>query len=558
MEPVDASSSSRWINEGMSFSWHTYPLYQKPPEWLRNPFTGKPFPFPQRDWWRIPDFDTDAGDIKVFWEASRFDWALAHAQRARNGEETSLGTLNDWLTDWNEKNPPYKGPNWKCGQEASIRVMHLAMASLILGQAENPLPSLAELIRVHLRRIAPTINYAMAQDNNHGTSEAAALFIGGTWLELQEVPEGKKWARTGRQWLENRVGRLFMPDGSFSQSSLNYHRLALDTLCMVEVWRQRFQAPPFSATYKTRLAAATEWLRAMVDPLTGEAPNLGANDGARLLPLTDTPYGDCRPSVQLASVLFADAVAYQEEDIWDAPLRWLAVPRPQRTLPPRKIQSFDDGGYTVLRTPSEDITLLFRYPRFRFRPSHSDALHVDLWKDGVNLLRDGGSYSYFDLEWLCYFTGVRSHNTAQFDGREQMPRLGRFLFGEWLKTTFNEPLQEDGDGCSIAAGYVDWMGARHHRRIVLHRHCLNVTDEISGFKRHAVLRWRLSPTAWKLDDHTVGDGRHTICIEADAPLARIEMVDGWESRHYLDLRPLPVLEVEVRQSARIKTTCRWS
>ena len=75
----------------------------------------------------------------------------------------------------------------------------------------------------HLRRIAPTIRYAIAQDNNHGTSEAAALFIGGTWLALLGEPAGRRWAVRGRRWLEDRAGRLIGVDGSFSQYSLNYH-----------------------------------------------------------------------------------------------------------------------------------------------------------------------------------------------------------------------------------------------------------------------------------------------------------------------------------------------
>ena len=74
------------------------------------------------------------GDIKLIWEQSRMDWVLAFAQRARNGDQKSLGRLNTWLVHWLEKNPPYFGANWKCGQEASIRVIHLCCAALILGQ----------------------------------------------------------------------------------------------------------------------------------------------------------------------------------------------------------------------------------------------------------------------------------------------------------------------------------------------------------------------------------------------------------------------------------------
>ena len=37
--------------------------------------------------------------------------------------------------------------------------------------------------------------------------------------------------------------------------------------------------------------------------------------------------------------------------------------------------------------------LYFRLPVYRFRPAHADPLHFDLWHQGVNLLRDGGSYA---------------------------------------------------------------------------------------------------------------------------------------------------------------------
>ena len=106
--------------------------------------------------------------------------------------------------------------------------MHLAMAALVLGQTRQAGPALRDLIHLHLQRIAPTLSYAIGQDNNHGTSEAAALFIGGSWLQTLGLPAGARWAALGRRWLENRAVRLIGEDGSFSQYSLNYHRVMLD------------------------------------------------------------------------------------------------------------------------------------------------------------------------------------------------------------------------------------------------------------------------------------------------------------------------------------------
>jgi hypothetical protein len=482
--------------------------------------------------------------------------------------------------------------------------------------------------------------YAMAQDNNHGTSEAAALFMGGDWLARQATNPGRApesvtagtftvdarqaraWAQAGRRWLENRAARLIEPDGGFSQYSVNYHRLMLDTLCLAELWRQWFDLPAFSERFYARARAATDWLRAMVDPETGDAPNLGANDGANLLPLTDADYRDYRPTVQLATALFAGERAYAGAGPHDDHLAWLGVEsrvgaRPARESaseatataglhagrPPTTGQArfFHAKGYIVLRIGPWKA--LFRYPHYRFRPGHCDALHVDLWRGSENLLRDAGSYSYNAEPGMSeYFTGPAGHNTVQFDDRDPMPRIGPFLRGAWLKTeSVSEPHERDG-ALHVAVSYRDWQGARHRREVSLGSGGLRVVDEVSGFQTRAVLRWRLSPGDWQINGNTVSCERaapdtsavspppyhersavmqvtadlaaaehsplsglstprptvastagqpaltkHSLSIQASVPMHSLQIVSGWESRYYLDKNPLPVLEVELRE-----------
>lgn len=546
-----------WQTSALLFSYWPYTVTAKPPDWLSNPFTGQRGVAPQREWWQIPDFDPVVGDIKLIWELSRMDWVLAFAQRVRNGDDEALARLNVWLADWCAHNPPYRGPNWKCGQEASIRIMHLAMAVLILGQVKQPTPGLRDLVHLHLQRIAPTVQYAMAQDNNHGTSEAAALFIGGSWLDALGVAEGARWQQTGRRWLEDRAARLIEPDGSFSQYSLNYHRVMLDTFCMVEVWRRHLALPVFSACLQARVLAATQWLHYMVNTTNGDGPNLGANDGARLLQLADTVYRDYRPSVQLAMALFEDQCAYAEDGSWNHPLHWLGVPVPQALALQPGNRVADDGGFAVLRRGA--AMAMLRYPRFRFRPSQADALHLDLWLDGENLLRDAGSYSYnTEPQWLNYFGGTAGHNTVQFDGRDQMPRLSRFLFGDWLKTSFIEPMTQEAQAIHFAAGYRDGQRASHRRHISLGDSHLRVVDEVADFTRKAVLRWRVAPGAWRQEGQRLTNGKHVLKVQASMPIVRCEVVEGWESRHYLEKTLVPVLEIEVQQSGTLTTEYRWA
>lgn len=540
-----AEPNRAWDDQLWWFGWHSVPLPDAPPDWFQNPFSNAVEPDASRDWWRIPDFG--AADIKGLWELSRMDWAVAWATTAACDDAAALKRLNQWLADWAIHNPPYKGPNWKCGQEASIRVMHLVVAAWVLGQDRTPEQGLVDLLSAHLQRIAPTISYAIGQQNNHGTSEAAALFIGGTFLTGQD-PRAEKWARHGLHWLEERAAVLIETDGSFSQYSVTYHRVMLDTYSLVEAWRRHRGLPKFSAKLRERLRSATDWLWTMTDTESGDAANIGANDGARLLQLAGTDYRDFRPSIQLAAALFLGADAFGPGP-WSAPLQWLQVPSGEKSRVPNG-RMFNDGGFNVLRIQPNMAVL--RYPRFRFRPSHADLLHLDLWLNGVNVLRDAGSFSYNDksTEW---FSGTSAHNTIEFGARDQMPRLGRFLFGEWLKTDSSHYLAKSSDEASTSAAYTLPSGAAHCRTVTLKRHSLVCEDVISGEFQIATLRWRLAPADWCVHGATVKSELCSISIDADG-ISKTPLIDETlESRYYHHRAEIPEISLTVYEPTTLIT-----
>ncbi|MGY6704793.1 heparinase II/III family protein [Roseinatronobacter sp.] len=537
--------NSVWNDALWWFGWYRTDLPADPPDWFANPFSDQPQPDASRDWWCIPDFGS--GDIKGLWELSRFDWVVVWATCAANGDRTALDRLNHWIADWAEKNPPYKGPNWKCGQEASIRVMHLVLAAWVLGQDKAPDSGLVALIRAHLQRIAPTMSYAIGQQNNHGTSEAAALFIGGSFLAGHDA-RAKGWMAKGRYWLEERAQALIERDGSFSQHSVTYHRVMLDSYALAEAWRRHSDLPGFSPALQDRLAAATRWLQVMTIPETGDAPNIGANDGARLIQLTGSDYRDFRPSVQLAAALFEGRDAYGA-GVWNAPLQWLGIPAGQPGKAPDSA-SFDKGGYHVLRAGA--VMAVLRYPRFRFRPSQADALHLDLWLGGENLLRDAGTFSY-NMQGAEWFGGTSAHNTVTFDGRDQMPRLGRFLFGHWVRAEDVVSVQTGADGVSAAAAYTDRQGARHHRHVLLVQDTLICTDTISGSFTNACLRWRLVPREWALEGQQARAGGTVISLGSDSGPLDLTLTKAPESRYYQHRDDIPVLEIGLNRPCTIVT-----
>lgn len=537
--------NTTWDNVLWWFGKHQKPLPDGPPDWFDNPFSDRQITGTNEDWWNIADFS--AGDIKGVWELSRFNWVVVWATCAANGDVGALERLNDWLADWACENPPYRGPNWKCGQEASIRVMHACVAAKVLGQDLSPETGLIEMMRGHLQRIAPTMSYAIGQQNNHGTSEAAALFIGGSLLKGHDV-RADSWIAKGRRWLEDRAARLILPDGSFSQQSVTYHRMMLDSYALAEVWRRATDQPPFSPALQEKLSAATVWLEAMAIPQTGDAPNLGANDGAHLIPLTEHGYRDLRPSVQLAAALFEGRDAFGPGP-WDQQLDWLEVPRVRKAAP-LDSRTFDDGGYHLMRAGA--VFAVMRYPRYRFRPGQADALHLDLWLNGENLLRDAGSYSY-NAEDSAWFRGTAAHNTVQFDNRDQMPRLGRFLFGAWPEAKDVVPVHATGQYVRAAAAYTDHQGAKHHREIALSPHQMLCLDTLSGTFQTACLRWRLAPGDWVLDGKELRRDGVSMYVGGVIDESALLLTQAPESRYYQHREDIPVLEVRLNRPGQIET-----
>ena len=318
-----------------------------------------------------------------------------------------------------------------------------------------------------------------------------------------------------------------------------------------------FAEGEFSYGFYERCAAATTWLADMTDRFVGEAPNLGANDGARLFVLHRLPYRDYRPSVQWASVLFLQQRRYANGP-QDEVLPWLGLDA--STLPlsedTGKARLWPDGGYAKLASPH--AWLVLRLPRYRFRPSQSDGLHLDIWVRETNLTCDAGSFSYnLSEQWLRYFNGTESHNTVQFDGRDQMPRLSRFLFAEWLDCA---EIAFDSSGNSVVASYRDCWGASHRRAVhLLPEGGCTVVDSVSGFRDRAVLRWRLAPlkSDWVGNAGVWCNGAVKIRVNASIPISRLEMVTGWESKYYGMKTALSVLEAEVKFAATLTTEITW-
>ena len=527
------------------------------PDWLLNPFNHKRSQNNTLHWSKHPDFNPELGDIKMVWEASRFDWLPKLAWDYKNGNNKALSQIEHWLQNWIKENPVNQGINWKCGQEASFRCLNLMLALVIIdSNFKSPTPTVRFFLYHHLKRISLTLRYAMAQDNNHGTSEASSLFVVGHYLGLygneRQKIKGEKWAKQGRYWLENRAKRLIMKDGSFSQNSVVYHRLLLDTLSITELFRRKLKAPVvFSDLFYKRAKLAALWLYIMTDKKSGDAPNIGANDGAYLFNLDNSPYRDFRPSIQLSCALFDKSSAYSstQHPLMKVFSKYLEDRSKQKTKNKKAIL-FDSGGYLKLSREKNSFAIM-RLPIYRFRPSDADALHVDIWHNGLNILRDAGTYSYNTSEqYLNYFPGTQSHNTIVFDKHDQMPRLGRFLFGDWLQSKASFLDKKNKNAIST---YTDSWNVNHKRFIQATTQGWIIEDEFFGFEKSALLHWNLPEGIWKIEHGWCIGKQAKIRVVSDKKELLMTLKNRFESLFYSTKKTLPLLEVDCSHTRSIKT-----
>lgn len=409
---------------------------------LTNWFNGYVYSNKKR-WFEIGDFDSNAGDIKGVWELSRWYWAIEIASDMSLSREHKCDLLDGFISLWNYQNPYLCGPNWKCGQEAALRLTHFLVAMRLLGYNPNDLnPSQTQFVIKHLIRIEPTLSYAKGQKNNHWISEAVGLVIGGLWLK------GEKYETTyynrGIKELREAIDVLFNDDGSFAQSSFNYLRHALTLIAIVRL--EIFQNGNDCSIFETKkLKNALYLFDQFCEASSTTTHNWGANDGSNPIAISQNPFLDPLAHQCFFDFSFKGLTTETTNNVVGCMIKTYTQ---YARLPQNKFfnnrgfvgdnrkygfTEFPDGGLIFFR--NERYRVLVRLPNFNFKPSQDDVGHLDVIYNGIGCTLDGGTFSYFtDDSTFEYFQGVHSHNTLyRASEKYSMSKLSRFVFGSWTK-----------------------------------------------------------------------------------------------------------------------------
>ena len=411
-------------------------------DWVSNPDSNFKYDI-KKHWTEIADYSNEAGDIKYVWEKSRFSYLYDIIRYDYHFDIDCGEMVFKEIISWINANPINCGPNYRCSQEISLRILNWTFALYYYKDSffltEEVFNKIQFAIYWQMEHVYKNINFSrIAVRNNHAITETLTLYLIG--LLYPQFPDSLEWKNNGKKWFEEEIFYQIYEDGTFLQFSMNYHRVVVQLL----TWGIVLAAgnnEAFAPVVYERAKKSVEFLRTCMVDETGFLPNYGANDGALFFKLNDKEYRDYRPQLaSLAGALDTDLCFDTEaEDIY-----WYGLDknRGNKWVPSPGVHSFDKGGYYIFR--EKDTLTFIRCGNHKDRPSQADNLHLDIWYKGQNILLDAGSYKYnTDKETLKYFMGTASHNTVMLDNYEQMKKGSRFIWYNW--TQAREAISEDTD-----------------------------------------------------------------------------------------------------------------
>ena len=463
-------------------------------DWITNPLTNYKYNI-NTHWSKIEDLSSEAGDIKYVWEKARFSFLYDVIRYDYHFEDDQSAYVFKEIEDFITKNPINQGPNYKCSQEISLRVLNWTFALYYYKDSPNLTEALFQKI-MHsiywqIHHVYHNIHFSrISVRNNHAITETLLLYLSEKLFPF--FPNVAKWSEKGKKWFEQEIAYQIYEDGTFLQFSMNYHRVVVQLLTW-GIQLAKLNGDTFDKVVYERARKSLNFLDACIDPVSGELPNYGSNDGALFFKLTNDDYRVYRSQLDdLRAVLNGYIYFGSKSSLW-----YGIQPKQKKQAALPEISEFTKGGYYIIQ---EGNTKTFiRCGAYKDRPYQSDNLHIDIWIDGKNVLRDNGSYQYnTSKELINYFNGSEGHNTISIDGKDQMQKGDRFIWNYWVKYT--KANLTESQNKFVFKGEI--KGFKHldsnilHQRIVTKSKGLNewiVKDIISGVENKTSFQyWHFS------------------------------------------------------------------
>ena len=343
----------------------------------------------------VADFPVfvDAIDIRTVWEPARLQHVTILVVATLNHadvlyREQIRKFVSSELLRWIKDHPFPDGLHYVSAMECGLRIPVFFYG---LKNDDEDKNLFLNAIYAHAWWISRRLSLYSSL-GNHTIAESVGLIFAGA--VFRNTRDGAEWLQKGLELLKQELTHQILDDGGPAEQSLNYHRFVLDLYWLAVDFLEKNNLHDCSLM-KPRVSLGEEFLGAL------------SAGGGKVTPIGDSDDGH--------------AIAPG------------AVPkRMQRQGNRKTMQSFPSSGYTVMRTPSNGF-LIFDHGPLGMPPlynhGHADALSIIVYKNGVEMLVDPGTYRYNgEPEFRRYFKGTRAHNTVTVDGFDQAVQETGFIW----------------------------------------------------------------------------------------------------------------------------------
>ena len=388
-------------------------------DWITNPLTNYKYKI-NKHWSKIEDLSLKAGDIKYVWEKARFSFLYDVIRYDYHFEDDQSEFVFGQIEDFIDKNPINQGPNYKCSQEISLRILNWVFALYFYKDSKHLTEALfAKIMHTiywQIHHVYHNIHFSrISVRNNHVITETLMLYLSHKLFPF--FPDVKEWSVKGKEWFEKEIAYQIYPDGTFLQFSMNYHRIVIQLLTWA-IQLAKLNNETFNDVIYDRAEKSLNFLHVCSDTVTGKLPNYGSNDGALFFKLTNDHYRNYRSQLDDLRAVLKGITFYNSK----SPLWYGLHSKNEKPNQISELNEFNNSGYYIIQ--EENTKTFIRCGAYKDRPYQSDNLHLDIWVDGENILRDNGSYKYnTDKQLLEYFTGSEGHNTISIANKNQMQKF---------------------------------------------------------------------------------------------------------------------------------------
>jgi len=472
-------------------------------EWNLNIDSGYEYDM-RKHWTQVQDLSHESGDIKYVWEKSRFTYLQDVMRYDYHFQKDSSDFVFAEIEDWINSNPLNMGPNYKCSQEISLRCLNWFLLLFFYKNSitinEEIWQKIIHSLNWQIKHVYSNINFSrISVRNNHAITECLTLFISG--LLLPFLKDSSKWLKKGKKWFEEEIDYQIYDDGTFLQFSHNYQRVVTQLLTLGISISSKHDIE-LSAKVISKTKKLIKYMDHCCVGKDGQMPNYGNNDGALFFKFSNQDFIDFRPQINALHCAIYSTCLYSDDSIseeaeWFGYYDSLSI---QACSKKSMVIKFNIGGIYTISDKSDNSFTFFKCAKYKDRPSQADNMHLDIWLNGLNYLRDSGTYKYnTDEKFINYFAGTTGHNTIVVNGNNQMTKGPRFIWYDWTKNV-KVNISQQGSESKIDAEaemfYSLPKSVLHKRTIVKSKpnHWL-VIDKVIGKEDHIpmVQSWQVNP-----------------------------------------------------------------